>query len=374
MTERRALLLGMVYSKETNPSRGQGYRDRVRCESLEQLSPGYIVDTLDNKHDETLAKDLHHCCTNFADIKRMTKSLSQIWNFQPNISSPRYDLIILDYFFSPAGWVNTRWTEKFFSITLPFFIEKKLLKENGQIWLPNNLYVQEMVQKYSEHLLKYYNYENIFEPKKNPLYEATDIAREKLLLCPDNITNETQIPYLTSSSGGAFLCFQPKNREKKEKKIRKKYKTTVTEGEREGEREGEAENRETENRVTEGDSEVTSDETKGKKRGRKRKERTPAAAAPGPAAASEGVVEKRKRGRGRGKGKGREESEEEEERGNDENALNQDILILSEDETSNLTTLSCTEEDSNPPPSSATTANIRRFPFRNRTQSSSVGV
>jgi hypothetical protein len=139
MTEqKRALLLGMVYSKETNPSRGQGYRDRVRCESLENsfIPPGheeeevgYIVDTLDNKHDEFLAKDGHHCCANFADTKRMFKNLKQIWNFDGTVA--RYDTIILDYFFSPAGWVNTRWTEKFFTMTIPLFLEKKLLKKEG---------------------------------------------------------------------------------------------------------------------------------------------------------------------------------------------------------------------------------------------------
>lgn len=52
---KRVLLLGMYYSKENNPSRGQGYRDRIRCEALE--NDGYLVETLDNKHDELSAKD-----------------------------------------------------------------------------------------------------------------------------------------------------------------------------------------------------------------------------------------------------------------------------------------------------------------------------
>ena len=37
----KALLLGMVYSEEERPLRGQEYRDRVRCESLEKI--GYKV-------------------------------------------------------------------------------------------------------------------------------------------------------------------------------------------------------------------------------------------------------------------------------------------------------------------------------------------
>lgn len=57
MAEKSALLLGVVFSKEQNPSRGQGFRDRVRCEALEKENGGYVVHTLDNKHDPELAKD-----------------------------------------------------------------------------------------------------------------------------------------------------------------------------------------------------------------------------------------------------------------------------------------------------------------------------
>ncbi len=33
----RSLLLGMVYSEEMEPKRGQEYRDRVRCDALEKI-------------------------------------------------------------------------------------------------------------------------------------------------------------------------------------------------------------------------------------------------------------------------------------------------------------------------------------------------
>ena len=56
MSQKSALLLGVVFSKEQNPSRGQGFRDRVRCEALEREGDGYVVHTLDNKHDISLAK------------------------------------------------------------------------------------------------------------------------------------------------------------------------------------------------------------------------------------------------------------------------------------------------------------------------------
>ena len=87
------LLLGMVFSEEMEPKRGQEYRDRVRCEALEIL--GYSVKTLDNKHSDNLASG-KHCTANFADPRRMLKSMKSKWE---NIT---FDHIILDYFFSPV--------------------------------------------------------------------------------------------------------------------------------------------------------------------------------------------------------------------------------------------------------------------------------
>jgi hypothetical protein len=97
----RVLLLGMYYSLETRPLRGQGFRDGVRCESLENL--GYDVYTLDDKHDygEFEIEPGKHCKANFADTRRMSISIYKSWGF--DIS---FDLIILDYFFSPVSLIN----------------------------------------------------------------------------------------------------------------------------------------------------------------------------------------------------------------------------------------------------------------------------
>ena len=38
------LLLGMVYSEEMEPKRGQEYRDRVRCDALEKIGHKVSVD------------------------------------------------------------------------------------------------------------------------------------------------------------------------------------------------------------------------------------------------------------------------------------------------------------------------------------------
>lgn len=194
----------MVYLKEANPSRGQGYRDKVRCEALERK--GYMVESLDDKHVEELAKEQRHCRTNFSDIRKMVKKMKDVWSIDGN---PRYDVIILDYFFSPTGWTNTRWTTKFFTETLPGFLEHKLLKKNGSIWLPNCPYVDEMVTAHTSHLSNYYDWFAIKRPTNNPLYEATDDVNHLLMQCPDRLTNENQIVSLTNA-GGPFLLFKPK--------------------------------------------------------------------------------------------------------------------------------------------------------------------
>ena len=87
-----ALLLGMVYSTELTPKRGQEYRDRVRCEALQQM--GYKVRTLDNKHNDTTLEN--HCNANFADTRRMMRSLSKKWDGE------LYSHVVLDYFMSPV--------------------------------------------------------------------------------------------------------------------------------------------------------------------------------------------------------------------------------------------------------------------------------
>jgi hypothetical protein len=91
---KKVLLLGMVYSEQELPNIGQEYRDRVRCMGLE--SHGYEVFTLDNKHSEKKNKNGKHCMCSFTDSRRMALSMKNQWG---NIS---FDLIILDYFFSPV--------------------------------------------------------------------------------------------------------------------------------------------------------------------------------------------------------------------------------------------------------------------------------
>ena len=66
------LLLGMVYSQEMTPKRGQEYRDRVRCEALENL--GFIVHTVDDKH---VVDQRRHCNANFNNDRAFIRQIKE---------------------------------------------------------------------------------------------------------------------------------------------------------------------------------------------------------------------------------------------------------------------------------------------------------
>jgi hypothetical protein len=195
----KALLLGMVFSTEQSPKRGQMFRDRIRCESLEHL--GYSVYTLDNKHEITTAQIGKHCRTNFAQSRRMLKDINSIWGY-----NNQFNVIILDYFFCPEGYVQKRWTEPFFIHTLPALVTCNILDINGTLWLPHMRYIDEMLDKYGNYLSQYYIWELEDVPDMNPLYHATSNAYDILITCPDNITNNTQLPHLLPKP---FYIFHP---------------------------------------------------------------------------------------------------------------------------------------------------------------------
>lgn len=175
----------MVFSTEHRPRRGQEFRDRVRCEALES---SYTVYTMDDKHDATQATVDRHCTANFADTHRMLKSMDCTWG--PDLS---FDMIVLDYFFSPAGWANVRWSESFFKSSLPAFVLNNRLAQNGTLWLPHVRHVDEMLEKHGSVLGDYYEWTLVNEPALNPLYAATDKVTSELLRTPDFMTNESQL-------------------------------------------------------------------------------------------------------------------------------------------------------------------------------------
>jgi hypothetical protein len=123
-----------------------------------------------------------------------------------------FDFIILDYFFSPCGWARTRWTEAFFKTTLPMLVTSEFLKPNGSIYLPNLDCVEELLVCFENQLAEYYMWDRVREPEQNPLYGATMKCEAELLLCPDRLTNDTQMHPLKMFSKTPFIVLKRLNR------------------------------------------------------------------------------------------------------------------------------------------------------------------
>ncbi len=119
----------------------------------------------------------------------------------------QYSHIILDCFFSPVGWARERWKPKFFSATIPQ-IGTQLLSPGGKLWLPNLQFVGETISVNHLCIETHFTVHKIAEPLLHPLYVATENATEKLLMCPDNICNETQMPPLLVHSSFSFLALE----------------------------------------------------------------------------------------------------------------------------------------------------------------------
>ena len=202
MPLKKALLLGVVYSNDkeaSEPSCGQRFRDRVRCKSLEKA--GYEVYSLDDKHEASSAVPGRHCQTNFSDSARMMRCLPLSWEW---LSQSGFDSIYLDYFFSPAGWRQERWQQGFFQRTLALLGERNIINVGGCIWLPNNDYVNKMITLHEPELIEHFEVVEVESARRCPLFKATDQALDQLMLCPDNMTNETQGKYLDQAF--PFIC------------------------------------------------------------------------------------------------------------------------------------------------------------------------
>ena len=216
---RRTLLLGVFHSRGqtqfTSEVRGQGYRDLVRCKALE--SQGHDVFTCDDKHTEgvVVGRDGReqpvasadqpglHVQANFNDGRRMLKSMAA----KPTFDQP-FDTIILDYFFSPAGWAATRWTDSFFCRTIPAFAELNKIVAGGQWWLPYLDCVRvAVVEKFAGVIGQHYTVRLVSknDVMENPLYAATSQVQGELSRCPEAYTNETQLAPLLTYSDTPFL-------------------------------------------------------------------------------------------------------------------------------------------------------------------------
>ncbi len=236
LPQQSVLLLGMFYSQGVylQPNRGQGFRDAVRCSALEVL--GYEVKSLDDKHTEEEYYDGElpgkHCTANFADARRMSQSLRNSITFLRE-----FDHIILDYFFSPAGWARTRWTDNFFKDTIPRLAEDELIRRGGQFWLPNLECVAQALREFRIPIETHYEVEFVKDLGRNPLFAATERVEDELLRCPDKLTNETQLrpllafsdtPFLVLTRRQTPLLFVPPLADGEMSRSPKKRKATVT--------------------------------------------------------------------------------------------------------------------------------------------------
>jgi len=108
-----ALCFAMVYSKEHRPNTGQPYRDRLRCNALEQLleqqtKKTFKVFSCDVDHEDHHFEDLRktsaktgvvvqleqHINANFNSSRRMFTSMKEKWG-----DTIMFDKIYWDWFF-----------------------------------------------------------------------------------------------------------------------------------------------------------------------------------------------------------------------------------------------------------------------------------
>jgi hypothetical protein len=179
------LLLGMVFSDQLAPTRGQEFRDRARCIQLQRL--GFNVCTVDDKHKDDYLFPGLHCNANFNQARGFISQIRGKWG-----NDVKFSHVILDYFFSPVSWARERWSPKFFSETIPA-IATNILTPGGKLWLPSLENVTAAIYLNHARINSFFTVHEVEDPMKHPLYVATENATVELLSCPDNYTNENQI-------------------------------------------------------------------------------------------------------------------------------------------------------------------------------------
>lgn len=81
-----------------------------------------------------------------------------------------------------------------------------MLAENGTIWLPNLSCITDPIDRHLSIIEPFFDVFFVEDPKKNPLYRATNLVDKDLLRCPDALTNETQIRPLLAHSDQPFIA------------------------------------------------------------------------------------------------------------------------------------------------------------------------
>jgi len=203
MEPKNLLALAMVYSCEERPVIGQLFRDRVRLAELEKL--GYIVYSLDDKHDPKDGLVGRHCQAKFSNAHRLLSNIRNAWD------SISFGCVIMDYFYCPNGWAKERWTANFFKDVLPLFATSGLVHEKGEIWLPYFSDVEEYISEFYATITEHYYIKLVRRVEKNPLYLATNMCNDRLSLAPNAYTNLTQMVPLRNYSTTPFCLLRCKS-------------------------------------------------------------------------------------------------------------------------------------------------------------------
>ena len=95
-----------------------------------------------------------------------------------------------------------------FTKTFPTLAQSGYLAKGCKIWLPALQCIEESLGDFQAELAPYYIVRKESNAKCNPLYLATEDVEEELLMCPDALTNETQMRPLYNFSAEPFYVLE----------------------------------------------------------------------------------------------------------------------------------------------------------------------
>ena len=95
-----------------------------------------------------------------------------------------------------------------FTNTLPTLAQSGYLAKGCKIWLPNLQCIEDSLSDFAGELNPYFVIRREGSAKENPLYRATENVEKELLMCPDALTNETQLRPLLNFSDKPFCVLE----------------------------------------------------------------------------------------------------------------------------------------------------------------------
>jgi len=95
-----------------------------------------------------------------------------------------------------------------FTKTFPTLAESGYLAKGCKIWLPNLQCIEDSLGDFAGELAPYFIIRRESKAMENPLYRATEKVEKELLMCPDALTNETQLRPLLNFSNEPFCVLE----------------------------------------------------------------------------------------------------------------------------------------------------------------------